>query len=268
MSVRLLARAPVVALVAVLMALGTGVPATAQTLPAPTLAPRPAPAPPPGSVPESSGTSSLITTQPEQACGLSNMSACVSEAMAGFFKSLVVPGLNDALGMLGETVLATPKLDEIPVMGQIWEHSRQVVIISYGAVVTICGLVVLTYQTLQNRAPLREVLPRIAVGFIAANMSLLMAGYVIDLANSFSLEILVGNLDPEQVGQGLTDTFMHDIDGGSLLVLLIALVLVVMVVVVLLTYVLRVMLAAILIAAAPLFLMCHALPQSEYIAFW
>jgi len=272
MPARLLAGAPVLVLVAVLIVLGTGAPATAQVLPPPT--PTPAPAPPPlpdpDPVPELPGTSPLITMQPGPAaeCGWSNVPACVSEAMAGFFKDLVVPGLNEALGLLGETVLATPKLDEIPIMGHLWEHSRQIVLISYGLVVTICGVVVLAYQTLQTRASLREVLPRIAVGFIAANLSLLLAGWAIDLANSFSLTILGDSIDPEQVGEFLGSVFMRDIDVGSMLVLLIALVLVVMVVVVLLTYVVRVMLTVVLIAAAPLLLMCHALPQTESIAFW
>lgn len=200
-------------------------------------------------------------------CGFSNIPACVSEAMTGFFTDLVAPGLNEVLELLGATLLVTPELDDVPVMGEIWEHSRQVVLVSYSLVVTMAGLVVLAYQTLQTRSSIKEVLPRIAVGFIAANLSMLVASYAIDLANAFSRAIL-GNMDPDQIGQSMADTFLHDLDSGALFLLLIALALLVMLVVVLLTYVVRIMLTIILLAAAPLLLMCHALPQTEGIAFW
>lgn len=227
-------------------------------------APCPQPEPPGGSPP---GPAAPISESPQE-CGFSNIPACVSEAMAGFFKSIVAPGLKDALGFLGSTLLATPKLDQVPVMGEIWEHSRQIVLISYSLVVTIAGLVVLAYQTLQTRASIKEILPRVAIGFVAANLSMLLAGYAIDLANAFSQAILGSNLDPDQIGQSMTDTFMHDIDGGTIFLLLIALALLVMVVVVLLTYVVRIMITIVLLAAAPVLLMCHALPHTEPIAFW
>ncbi|WP_263249597.1 hypothetical protein [Saccharopolyspora rosea] len=199
---------------------------------------------------------------------MTNIPACVSEAMAGFFTSIVAPGLKDALGFLGGTLLATPKLDEVPVMGEIWEHSRQIVLISYSLVVTIAGLVVLAYQTLQTRTSIKEILPRVAIGFIAANLSMLLAGYAIDLANALSQAILGSNLDADQIGQSMTDTFMHEMDTGSVFLLLIALALLVMVVVVLLTYVVRIMITIVLLAAAPVLLMCHALPHTEPIALW
>ncbi|MEY8043700.1 hypothetical protein AB8O55_30240, partial [Saccharopolyspora cebuensis] len=50
--------------------------------------------------------------------------------------------------------------------------------------------------------------------------------------------------------------------------LFVALALLVMIVVVLVTYVVRVMLTIILLVAAPLLLMCHALPHTEGIAAW
>ncbi|MEY8043697.1 hypothetical protein AB8O55_30220, partial [Saccharopolyspora cebuensis] len=75
-------------------------------------------------------------------CGFTNIPACVSEAIEGFFTDLVTPGLNEVLGLLGESLLVTPKLDEIPVIGEIWEQSRQAVLVSYATVVLIAGLLV------------------------------------------------------------------------------------------------------------------------------
>ena len=200
-------------------------------------------------------------------CGFSNIPACISEAMAEFFRSIVGPAWTDALTSLQDTGLTTPQLDEVPVMGQVWGHSQQIVLVSYGLVVTVAGLVVLTYQTLHTRTSIKEVLPRVVVGFVAANLSMLVAGLAIDLANEFCRAIL-GDLDPEQIGESMAETVKHDIDGGTILILLVALALRVMILVVMVTYVVRIMLTTVLLAAAPILLMAHALPQTEGIAFW
>lgn len=200
-------------------------------------------------------------------CGFSNIPACISAAMAEFFKSIVGPGWTDAIKSLKDTGLSTPQLDEVPVMGQVWGNSQQIVLVSYCLVVTVAGLVVLTYQTLHTRASIKEVLPRVLVGFLAANLSMLVAGWAIDLANGFCQAIL-GDLDPDQIGQSMADTVKHDIDGGTILVLFVALALRIMILVVMVTYVVRIMLTTVLLAAAPMLLITHALPQTEGIAFW
>ncbi|GAA4888633.1 hypothetical protein [Saccharopolyspora cebuensis] len=253
------------ALLLVLTAL-CGLGATAAAQPAP-----PAPAPAPSPAPETPPPPEPPTRpppEPDGECGFTNIPACVSEAIEGFFTDLVTPGLNEVLGLLGESLLVTPKLDEVPVIGEIWEQSRQAVLVSYATIVLIAGLLVMAYQTMQTRSSIKEILPRILVGFLAANLSLLVAGHAIDIANALSRSILGSNLDPEQAGQAMADTLTHDLDGGSLFLLFVALALLVMIVVVLVTYVVRVMLTIILLVAAPLLLMCHALPHTEGIAVW
>ncbi|MCA1229653.1 hypothetical protein [Saccharopolyspora sp. 6M] len=238
-------------------ACGPGTALPVCQFPAPPSRPPPAPEP---TTPE--------PVEADQECGFTNIPACVSGAIEAFFKDLVTPGLIELLGLLADSLLVTPQLDELPVMGEIWEQSRQIVLVAYSLVVTIAGLIVLAYQTLQTRASIKEILPRVAVGFLAANLSLLFAGYAIDIANALSQAILGNNLDPEQAGQAMTDTLIHDLDGGTLFLLFVALALLVMLLVVLLTYVVRLMLTIILLAAAPILLMCHALPQTEGIALW
>ena len=67
----------------------------------------------------------------------------------------------------------------------------------------------------------------------------------------------------------MKNTLMGNLNGqGGLFVIFMALALVVMLVIVMLTYIVRVTLTVILLAAAPLLLMCHALPQTEGIALW
>lgn len=256
---------------------GAGV-AGAQTGPAPA---RPAPAPceglsclpqpvptPGADQPPGNQSPPHQAPAPESSCGITDVPACVSDAIGAFFRSLVTPGLNSLLDLLAKSVLVTPALDHMPVMGQIWASSQHIVIGVYASLILVAGIVVMAYQTLQTRTSIKEILPRVVVGFLAANLSLFFGGKIIELGNAFSQAILGDQINPETAARAMTDTLMHDLDGGGVLILFIALALVVMLVVVLLTYIVRLALTVILLAGAPLFLMCHALPHTEGIAFW
>ncbi len=249
---------------------------------------QPMPAPPPSAPPPCEGPSCLPQPVPmpgadqppgnqsppnqapvqESSCGITDVPACVSDAITAFFRSLVIPALNSLLDLLAKSVLVTPALDQLPVMGQIWASSQHIVIGVYATVILVAGIIVMAYQTLQTRSSIKEILPRVVVGFLAANLSLFFGGKIIDIGNAFSQAILGDGIHPETAARALTDTLMHDLDAGGVFVLFIALALVVMLVAVLLTYIVRLTLTVLLLAGAPLFLMCHALPQTEGIAFW
>lgn len=205
---------------------------------------------------------------PESSCGITDVPACVSDAIEAFFRSLVTPGLNSLLDLLAKSVLVTPALDQLPVMGQVWTSSQHIVIGVYASLILVAGIIVMAYQTLHTRTSIKEILPRVIVGFLAANLSLFFGGKIIEIGNAFSQAILGDQINPETAARAMTATLMHDLDGGGVLILFIALALVVMLVVVLLTYIVRLALTVILLAGAPLFLMCHALPHTEGIAFW
>lgn len=231
---------------------------------------QPGPAPPPPAPAPCEGPSCLPQPAPvpESSCGITDVPACVSDAIAAFFLSLVVSGLNSLLDLLAKSVLVTPALDHMPVMGQVWGTSQHIVIGFYASLILVAGIIVMAYQTLQTRSSIKEILPRVVVGFLAANLSLFFGGKIIEIGNAFSQAVLGDQMNPEIAGRAMVDTLMHDLDVGGLVILFIALALVVMLVVVLLTYVVRLGLTVILLAGAPLFLMCHALPQTEGIAFW
>ncbi|WP_243793795.1 hypothetical protein [Saccharopolyspora gloriosae] len=204
----------------------------------------------------------------ESSCGFTDIPACVSDAIEAFFRDLVTPGLNSLLDLLADSVLVTPQLDQLPVMGQIWANSQHIVLIAYSALVMVAGIIVMAHETLHTRHSIKEILPRVIVGFLAANLSLFFGGKIIEVGNALSRAVLGEQLSPEVAGRAMRDTLMEDLDGGGVFVLFIALALLVMLIVVMLTYIVRITLTIILLAAAPLLLMCHALPQTEGIARW
>ncbi|WP_338596957.1 hypothetical protein [Saccharopolyspora sp. SCSIO 74807] len=233
----------------------------------PNCLPQPVPVPPANQQPGNQSNPDQAPA-PESSCGITDIPACVSDAIESFFRDLVTPGLNSLLDLLAESFLVTPQLDQIPVMGQIWANSQQIVLAVYATLIVVAGIVVMAHETLQTRHSIKEILPRVIVGFIAANLSLFAGGKVIEIGNALSRSILGDQVSPDVAGRAMRDTLMNDLDGGGLLVLFIALALVIMLVVVLLTYIVRITLTIILLAAAPILLMCHALPHTEGIAFW
>nr|AKC92618.1 hypothetical protein [Amycolatopsis sp. SANK 60206] len=199
-------------------------------------------------------------------CGLTDLRACVTEALGSFFRGVVTDALNPLLDLLGKTLLATPDPASVPGLAQLWTESWQILLAVYGIVVLLAGLILMSYQTLQARYSVKEIAPRLAVGFLAGTLSLFIAGKAISLANGLAQAVMGQGVDPEAASKALTDMVLKTLQGGGLWLIFIGLGLLVMIVVLLITFIVRAMLTILLIAAAPVILMWHALPHTEGIA--
>ncbi|MEU6379243.1 hypothetical protein [Streptomyces sp. NPDC046909] len=215
---------------------------------------------PPAEVPEGDGTG-----------GISGWIAKgVTSAITGFFKSVIKYALNPLLDLLSGTLLTTPSPTSMPRVGELWTNSWQIALACYALLVTIAGVVVMGHETVQSRYSIKEMAPRIPVAFLAAALSLFLAGKAVDLANGLSHAAMGGGLDADTAGPALRDFVLNSFnsDSGSIFLVLMWLVAIGVLVALLLTYVVRVALTIILIVAAPLALICHVLPQTDGIARW
>ncbi len=192
----------------------------------------------------------------------------VTKAINAFFGGLVTDALNPLLTLLGKTLLTTPDPSALPRVGQLWENSRQIAVAVYALIILAAGILVMAYETLQTRQGIKEIAPRLVVGFITANMSLLLAGKAIAFANALSTGLLGQGVDAKSAAGTLTSLVLNAVTNGGIFLSLIGLGLACVLLALLVGYVIRVALTVILIAGAPLALMCHALPQTEGIARW
>ncbi|SDN15720.1 hypothetical protein SAMN04488074_1376 [Lentzea albidocapillata subsp. violacea] len=196
----------------------------------------------------------------------------MADGINSFFWALVVAALNSLLRLVAQTLLATPTLDQLPRIGELWESSRGIAVASYALLIMVAGIVLMAYETLQARTTIRQTAPRIVVGFLAANLSLILAAKAIELANALSYALVGGGVDPSGAAQTLsallTHTVMNSITSSGFFGVLVGLGLVVLLVALIGSYVVRVALTAVLVAGAPLFLVCHGLEQTEGIARW
>ncbi|GAA5110160.1 hypothetical protein [Haloechinothrix salitolerans] len=222
------------------------------------------PAPKPGEQPGQSGNGD---DSEESSCGITDIAACVNEAIEGFFRDLVTPALNNLLDLLANTLLTTPTLDQLPRIGELWNSSWQIMLACYGMLILIAGIIVMVYETMQTRVSIKEILPRVIIGFLAGALSLWACSQSITLANALAKAIMSGGVDESSSAETLKRLVMGSLNGGFFIIF-VGLFLAGMLVALLLTYVVRVALTVILIAGAPLALMCHALPHTEGIAKW
>jgi hypothetical protein len=228
--------------------------------------PQPTPAPPPAT-----GTTA---GQPDETgseradCGITNISGCVTNAITTFFRDLVIAALNPLLALLSETLLTTPTPESLPRVGELWTQSWQILLACYGLLVMTAGILLMAHESLQTRYSIKEIAPRLGVGFLAGALNLFLATKAIELANALVTGVMGGGLHAGSVGETMKNMMLAPLSGGEIFILFLGVFLVVALVVLLITYLVRVALTIILIAGGPLAMMCHALPQTEGIAHW
>ncbi|MBB5922208.1 hypothetical protein FHR81_003260 [Actinoalloteichus hoggarensis] len=227
--------------------------------------PEPAPEPEPETPPQDPGQSEV--PEEESSCGLTDIGACIDEAVDDFFRSVVVDALNPLLDLLGRTLLTTPTPDSLPRVGELWESSWQILLASYGVLVLIAGILIMSYESLQTRYTIKELVPRIAVGFLAGALSLFVATQAITVANALSAAVMDGGVEATSAAENLEDLILGSLAGGFFIIIL-GLVLAGLLLALLVTYVVRVAMTIILVVGAPIALMFHALPHTEGIAKW
>ncbi|MBY8855366.1 hypothetical protein K7711_02650 [Nocardia sp. CA2R105] len=188
--------------------------------------------------------------------------------MDGLFSTVVSSALDPLLQLLSTTLLATPDPASLPRVGELWTSSWQITLTVYGLLVMAAGILVMSYETLQSRWSLREIAPGLLIGMIAAGLSFPLVTQAVRAANALSTAVAGNGVDPDSAGQALRQLASVTVGTGGIFGLLLALVLIVLVVMLLAGYVIRVAITIVLIVAAPLALMCHALPVTEPIARW
>jgi len=203
----------------------------------------------------------------EVSCGVTSLGGCVTNAITTFFRGLVTAALNPLLELLSTTLLTTPTVDSLPRIGQLWTNSWQILLACYALLILIAGMVVMAYESLQTQYSIKEIAPRIVIGFVAGAMSLWVASKAIEIANGVAQAVMGGGLEAASAGATLRDLVLSSVNGG-IFVLFVGVFVAGMLLVVLVTYLVRVALTVVLVAGAPLALMFHALPQTEGIARW
>jgi hypothetical protein len=226
--------------------------------PAPTPTPTPVPSPPGGT----SGGVSVSVGGP----AWFDIPGQIRKAINDFFVWVARTGLKPVLDTLGSTVLSTPDLTGNDKVRAFWTTSLLTANAVFVLFIVLAGFVVMSRETLQTQYGVKDMLPRLALGGIAANLSLLACGKVLWAANALTAAIAGQGVDGPAAAAALRQTVDSARYGTNFLLALLVLALLVMALVVVIMFILRVAAIVLLVGIAPLALICHSTPQTEGLA--
>jgi hypothetical protein len=236
----------------------TAVTATARLVPATAASPSPSPSPSPQPSP-ASGTGG---------CGFLDFTCHVTSAITGWFAGLVRSAVNPLLALIGQSALSTPQPGAIPAVHTMWATSLAIADACYVLLVLLGGVLVMSHETVQTSYSVKEIAPRIVLGFAGANLSMALISQAITVANGLSAALAGHGVDPATAAASLLRTLGNSVSTSGIFLILLALAGIVMALVLAVVYVLRLMAVVLLAAAAPLALALYALPQTSWAARW
>lgn len=194
----------------------------------------------------------------------------LNQAMNGWFTSLVTDAINPAFVTVGSVLLAAPPPMMLDRVRELSGHVQLVANALLVLMVLAAGVIVMAYgSTTSISTTPGEVIPRLVVAVIALNASLTICQYAIELTNAMVTALLGDGVDGRRAGNLLAakvDGLIKDPESTALFLVLLIGTAVLMGLLLAFIGVIRVTLLLFLIIAAPLALLCHALPQTEGIA--
>lgn len=200
--------------------------------------------------------------------GMFDVAGKVRSAIDGWFRDLVTSALTSTFDLLGRTLFSTPQVAGFSRVKELWGTSLGIANALLVLFLLAGGAVVMGYETVQVRYSIKEVLPRLVFAAIAANASLAIITTCIELANSLSMALVTDGTDATTTVTNFRSYAMTAATRGMFM-LCIAGTVAVIALLVIATYVARIAITVVLVAAAPLMLVAHALPQTEGVArFW
>ncbi|MCW3818606.1 hypothetical protein ONA91_29625 [Micromonospora sp. DR5-3] len=180
----------------------------------------------------------------------------------------ILAALDALFGVISEVLLVTPKVTGLPQVQALTGRSVLVVDTVFVLAFVAAGVLTMTAGGSEaTRYTVKDLFPRLIVGFVAAHFSQLWCGMLIDLANAltFALATPAGDSD------GALEAIKTHITAGRDTTAVLLFVICVAIIAVLLagtafSVIVRFAVVLVLTAAAPLALACHALPQTDPLA--
>ena len=176
--------------------------------------------------------------------------------------------LDALFGVISSALLITPNVTGLPQVQALTGRSVLVVDTVFVLAFVAAGLLTMTAGGSEgSRYTVKDLIPRLIVGFVAAHFSQLWCGMLIDLANALT----AGLTTPEGDSDGALRAIKTHITAGQDKTAVLLFVVCVAIIAFLLaatafSVIVRFAAVLVLTAFAPLALACHALPQTDPIA--
>ncbi|WP_426513094.1 conjugal transfer protein TrbL family protein [Dactylosporangium sp. McL0621] len=177
----------------------------------------------------------------------------------------VLAVLNVLWGLLSGTAFTTPDVSTLPQVTAVAGKSMMVVNACFILAIVTAGIVTMTNGTVQSRYGVGELLPRLVIGWIAANFAVPICRNLVQVANALT-EALTGDTVTSQSSmlrvQQITFDALNN-PPSALLAVIIGLIVAVLTGMLLITWIVRLGVLIILVGISPLALACHATPFTD-----
>ncbi|MBB2943235.1 hypothetical protein FB565_002948 [Actinoplanes lutulentus] len=213
--------------------------------------------------------SPALGTGDEDDPGLFDIPGQIRKAINDFLIWLAKKVLDPVLEVLGSTVLSTPDLTGNPAVKAVWTMSMVTANAFYGLLMLAGCFIVMSRETVQTQYGLKEIAPRVAAGAVLSNLSLIICGKVIEVANALTAGVMGEGVDPQDSADAIGEYLMSALTGPSANIMfgLLGIAVAALGIVAVITFVMRVGLFFALIGIGPIVLVMHATPQTEGIAY-
>jgi len=199
---------------------------------------------------------------------IKDLIAGLIETVLNALTSATQAALNWVLGLLSAAVFSSPDVTVLPQVSYVSGRAQLVANAFMVLIVMVVGLLAMTHGSVQERYSLKELLPRMLIGFLAANMAIPAVRAVITGANALT-DALTGDTF---TSQDSFDQIRRVIAGAStdqatfIVALVMSLLALWMLVMLIITWLGRLTVLLVVAGTGPVALMCHALPQTDPVA--
>jgi hypothetical protein len=196
------------------------------------------------------------------------MTDWLMDGLVSWLTEKVVDLLGGLVAFLASSLFSSPDVTVLPQVASIAGKSALIVNACFILAILVVGVVTMTGDTVETQYNLKQLVPRLVVGFGMSVFSVPLTSQVITIANALTVS-MTGTTAPTKetvdfvearITQALTN------QGDALLVAIIGLLIVVLMFMLVGTWLTRVGMLLILAGTAPIAMACYATPWTQGVA--
>lgn len=194
------------------------------------------------------------------------MGAWFGNQILGWFLALVYGGVETLWDLLSTSFLVSPDVTALPQVSTVMDTSLVVVNTCYGLAVVVAGLIVMVGGTVQIRYTVGDLLPRLVVGFVAANFARPLCSNLVEIANGLTMGVTGDTVSSDGSFPYMLTVIMgaaKNEGANGVLLVVIGLLLAMLTGTLLCAWYTRLGILIALVSVAPIGLACHGLPYTE-----
>ncbi|MEV4708313.1 hypothetical protein [Actinoplanes sp. NPDC049316] len=193
------------------------------------------------------------------------MTDWLMDGLVTWLAEQVVDLLSGLLALLASTLFASPDVTVLPQVTSIADKSALVVDSCFVLAIIAVGIATMTGDSVQMRYGIKELIPRLVVGFLLSAFSVPLTGQLITIANALTTS-MSGTTAPTTETVDFVKARINaalDDDGSALLIAIIGLLIVVLMAMLIGSWFVRVGVLLVLAGIAPVALACYATPWTQ-----